>query len=81
VRCCPQEDPPADWFPAVHCDKKYEHHKTSEGQSSWIETRLGVRQGSVLSPTLFDVIMNKICNKIRKKNKETDLKLLYIQIP
>jgi hypothetical protein len=47
--------------------------KTNKGQSPWLETRLGMRQGSVLSPTLFNVI-NEICKKIREKMKETDLK-------
>jgi hypothetical protein len=32
------------------------------------------RQGRVLSPILFNVILDEICNKIREKLKERDLK-------
>jgi hypothetical protein len=51
---------------------------TNKGQSSWFETRLGIRQGSVLSPVLFNVMMNEICNKIRKRNKRKRFKSFYI---
>jgi hypothetical protein len=48
--------------------------ETNKGQSSWSETRSRVRQGTILSPILFNVTTDKICNKIREKIKETDLK-------
>jgi retron-type reverse transcriptase len=44
--------------------------KTNKKQSAWSQTRSGVRQGSVLSPILFNIIINYICKKI----KETGLK-------
>jgi retron-type reverse transcriptase len=46
----------------------------TNGWSSWVETRLGVRQGSISSPILFNVTMNEICNKIREKINGIDLK-------
>jgi hypothetical protein len=46
--------------------------ETNKGQSAWFETRLGVRQGSILSLILLNVMMNDICNKVREKLKVTD---------
>ena len=40
--------------------------KTKRGRSEWFETRCGVRQCSVLSPALFNV-MSEICLEIKKK--------------
>jgi hypothetical protein len=48
--------------------------KTNRGITGWFETKCGVRQGSILSPILFNVIMNEICVKI--KEKTGDLKAL-----
>jgi hypothetical protein len=56
------------------CEKTANCVKTNKGKSSWFETRSGVRQGSVLSPILFNVMMNKICTKVSEEMKETDLK-------
>jgi hypothetical protein len=36
--------------------------------------KIMVRQGSVLSPILFSIIMKDVCNKIQEKIKVTDLK-------
>jgi hypothetical protein len=43
--------------------------KTNKGQSAWFETKSGVRQGSILSPILFNIIVNDVCNKIKEKRK------------
>jgi hypothetical protein len=44
------------------------------GITGWFETKCGVRQGSVLSLILFNVVMNEICLKM--KEKTGDLKAL-----
>lgn len=36
----------------------------------------GVRHGSVLSPTLFNVMMDKTVNKVREENRRLDMKTL-----
>jgi hypothetical protein len=35
-----------------------------------------VRHGSVLSPTLFNVMMDKTVNKVREENRRLDMKTL-----
>jgi hypothetical protein len=44
------------------------------GITGWFETKCGVRRGSILSPILFNVVMNEICLKM--KEKTGDLKAL-----
>ena len=39
---------------------------TNRGKTEWFKTKSGVRQGSVLSPTLFNIIMSEICLEIKK---------------
>jgi hypothetical protein len=46
----------------------------TDKQSVWFGTRQGVRQGSILSLMLFNIIMNCVCNKIKEKMKVTYLK-------
>jgi hypothetical protein len=48
--------------------------KTNMGKTGWFETKGGVRQGSILSLILFNVVMNEICLKM--KEKTGDLKAL-----
>jgi hypothetical protein len=49
-------------------DKDYNY------KTGWFETKGGVRKGSILSPILFNVVMNEICLKM--KEKTGDLKAL-----
>jgi O-phosphoseryl-tRNA(Cys) synthetase len=53
---------------AINCGK------THMKQSAWFETISGLRQGSVLSLILFNIIIKNVCNKIRQKMNVSDLK-------
>jgi hypothetical protein len=46
--------------------------KINMGKTGWFETKGGVRQGSILSPILFNVIMNEICLKMKEKNRRPE---------
>jgi hypothetical protein len=41
--------------------------KPNMGITGWFETKCGVRQGSILSPIVFNAVMNKICLKMKEK--------------
>lgn len=52
--------------------------KTSAGTTPWFEVRSGVRQGSVLSPLLFAVVMDDILMKVdREGDSTTSRTMLY----
>lgn len=44
--------------------------KTQEGMSGWFHISQGLRQGSVLSPLLFIIVMDDIHNKVKAETEE-----------
>jgi hypothetical protein len=50
--------------------------KTELARSAWLKTSSGARQGSVLSPILFNSMMDKTANKVKGENKRPDMKTL-----
>ena len=51
------------------CDHKTTQARCGSGVSEKFETKLGVQQGSALSPFLFAVVMDWEAGKTKKKNK------------
>ena len=51
--------------------------KTNRGWSEWFKTKSGVQQGTILSPTWFNIIMSE---KFLKKEEEEEEKKTHSQI-
>jgi hypothetical protein len=47
-------------------------------RSAWLRRGSGARQGSVLSPILFNSVMDETANKVKAENKRPDAKTLIL---
>jgi hypothetical protein len=55
----------------INVDKTKQLIFLKELSSAWFKTNYGVRQRSIFSPVLVNVMMDKSTNDVRKKNKKT----------
>jgi hypothetical protein len=46
--------------------------------STWLKSGSGARQGNVLSPILFNSLMDETANKVKAENKRPDMKKLIL---
>jgi hypothetical protein len=51
--------------------------QTNVGRSEWFEVREGVRQGSVLSPSLFLIVMDELLRAVEKNENMDSRTLIY----
>ena len=51
--------------------------RTQCGNTEWFEVKNGLKQGSVLSPALFNVVMERMNRQVRERVGERDKKLIF----
>lgn len=51
--------------------------RTQSGNKDWFEVRNGLKQGSILSPALFNVVMEGMNRQVREKVGERDKKMIF----